>query len=353
MNISLIVFVAAVVFFGYRGYRRGLGASLSRIVGLLAGYAAAVLFTPQLAALLTAQVGLQGLATYAVAGMLLFFGAALLVSLVFWLLGRMLPGGEGRSLLSSVGGGLTGALVGAVVGLVLVWGIGFMRDLQPRANPAGTTPVAAAEPGTLERIARRATSSAVAAAVDAVSDAPEAARAAKALLQAPGETAAQVQRLVRSEALQQFLNDSRSQALLSAGDTAALVRQAHFRQLYEHPDLQALVRSGGLGAETPEQLAVYMSQLWRRAQRVKDDPELQAILRDPEFQEQIRDGNPALLWSDPRVQRIAGIVYAAGAADLPATGVPAQGPPSREPTPIHRWVDSEGRVHFSDQPPEQ
>ncbi|WP_179957583.1 CvpA family protein [Exilibacterium tricleocarpae] len=353
MDISLLVFIIAVVFFGYRGYRRGLGASLSRIFGLLAGYACAILFTPSLAALLEARTGLQGLVTYAVAGMILFFGGTLLVSLVFSLFGRLLRSGEGQSLASSVGGGITGALVGAVVGLALVWGISFIRELQPAAVASQQVPVVAAPPSAIERVARQAAGGAVAVAVDAVSDTPEVARATKALLESPAETTGQMQRLMRSEELRQFLNDSRSQALMNAGDAVALTRQAGFQQLYQNPDLQGLIKAGGLPADNPEQLAAHFSRLWRRAQQVKDDPQLQAILQDPEFQEQIKSGNPATLWTNPKVQQIAEIVYAAGSADLPppvAAPAPVQPGP---PVEIHRWVDSEGRVHFSDEPPPQ
>ena len=57
------------------------------------------------------------------------FHRGLLVSLVFSAIGWLLPKGEGRSVVSSVGGGLTGALVGAVVGLALVWGISLWQWL--------------------------------------------------------------------------------------------------------------------------------------------------------------------------------------------------------------------------------
>ena len=55
MDWSLIIFVVVVLFFGYRGYRKGLLRSLSRVLSLLAGYVAAILYATHVSSLLESK----------------------------------------------------------------------------------------------------------------------------------------------------------------------------------------------------------------------------------------------------------------------------------------------------------
>ena len=50
MDWSLVIFLVVVVFFTYRGYRKGLLRSLSRILSLLAGYITSILYAGRVSA---------------------------------------------------------------------------------------------------------------------------------------------------------------------------------------------------------------------------------------------------------------------------------------------------------------
>ncbi len=90
MDWSLVIFLVVILFFGYRGYKKGLFKSLGRILSVLAGYVCAILYTGQVSQLIETQFQLQGIVAFLAASVLLFFGASFVVGLLFWLLGKLL-----------------------------------------------------------------------------------------------------------------------------------------------------------------------------------------------------------------------------------------------------------------------
>lgn len=406
MDISLIVFCVTVAFFAYRGFRRGLGASLSRILGLLAGYGVAIIFTPSLSAWLQAETELQGIAVFLLAGISLFLGGGLLVSLMFSLVARLFVKKQTLSTASSVGGGVVGILAGIVIGLTLVWGLDFLQTLQFAKNaentafaeqksqktttddskPASENPVVRDtrvadgrdKKNAIEKAAAYVAGSAVTVAAQAMNISPEMSQASKALIQSPGQTVVQMQRLFKSEPLTTLLNERHSQTLLQQGNTRAVVQLPAFQRLIEHPDFSGLMQAAGLSVQSEEQIAVQLSRLWRRAQQVKNNPQLQDIMSDPAFLEQLQSGNPFALLTNPKLQTLADIVYTSGiqepvtqpgefssesASDF-MTGDTTRSVPvipdadrasttAKPETKIYRWVDDQGRVHYSDKKTDQ
>jgi len=137
MDLSLIIFISVVAFFTLRGYGKGLYRSVARIVSLLSGYIAAVLYTVPVAAVIETHYQLQGMAASITAAACLFAGAAFGTSLLFWVLGMLLGNKEPRSTASGFGGALVGLAVGAVVALSIVWSIAQVRDLNQETVAAG------------------------------------------------------------------------------------------------------------------------------------------------------------------------------------------------------------------------
>ena len=77
MDISLIIFVVVIAFFTFRGFRQGLLGALSRIVSLLAGYFAAILYAEPVGKIIEADYQLQGVAAFITAAVGLFIAAGL------------------------------------------------------------------------------------------------------------------------------------------------------------------------------------------------------------------------------------------------------------------------------------
>ncbi len=139
MDWSLIIFLVVILFFGYRGYKKGIFKSLGRILSVLAGYVCAILYTGQATRLLEAEFQLQGIIAFLAASLLLFFGASLIVGLLFWLLEKLLIRDRTVSTASSLGGGVVGLATGTMLAIVIVWSYSFVRDSRPAESIATTT----------------------------------------------------------------------------------------------------------------------------------------------------------------------------------------------------------------------
>jgi len=314
MDWSLIIFVLIVVFFGYRGYRKGLQRSLSRVLSLLAGYVAAILYAPYVSSLLESNFNLQGIAALIVASLLLFFAAGIAVSILFWIIERLIPKKEKTSSASSYGGAAVGLIVGLVIAIAIVWTIGFVRGMAPaeKTNAAAKSPTS-----DIEHLANQAASKVVNTAMKFGSVKPQIAKLSVALIESPAEIAHSAQRLAKSNDLKNLLDNPQNQAILDSGDVEAVKNLPAFQQLVKNPDLLALARSVGMAdasAESPKsveaEMAKQVTYIWERMQRVQNDKHLQSILNDPEFQQKIQSGNPVDMLTNARLLELADIIFA-------------------------------------------
>ena len=164
------------------------------------------------------------------------------------------------------------------------------------------------------------------------------------------------QRLMKSNEFLELMNDPRNQRVLDSGNPERVQQLPAFRALAANPDLLALAEMSGLADNDREaEFARQLTDTWGRAQQVKNDPQVQAILADPEFQAALESGNPIDLLTNHQLHELADIVFAgkatAATVDQSIASTSAVNPP-KEPTEIHQWTDSSGRVHYSDQKPE-
>ena len=228
MDVSLVLFIVVVVFFAYRGYRIGLLRSLSRIFSLLAGYTASILFTEQVSAILTAQFQLQGIVPLIAAALGLFIVAGIAVSIIFRLIGELMPAAETPSTASSCGGLATGLIVGTIVAITAVWAFTFVRDFRgsPELDELATT-----EQSKIETMANRIAGKAVTTAMSLGSVNPEVTRLSAAIIETPADISLHAQQLINSGDLQALLTDRRNQSVLDSGDVKALQQLPAFQQL--------------------------------------------------------------------------------------------------------------------------
>jgi len=364
MDWSLIIFIVVVVFFAYRGYKKGLLKSLSRVLSLLAGYIAAILYTGQVFAIVESQSQLQGIVAFVIASLVLFFGAAMAVSFLFWLLQILWPANDTPSAVSSYGGATLGSVVGVIVAIAIVWTFAFMRDMRPAE---GVAAVADTNNSRIEILASRAAGKAVNTAMSLGSAEPEVTSLSTALVEAPAQITQQAQRLAGSDDLKALLNDSQNQAVLNSGDVKAVQKLPAFHKLANNPDMLALTKSAGMldqsGKNTAASQAALASQIvdiWARMLRVKNDRRVQEILNDPEFQQKIQSGNPVDLLTNARLLELADIIFSDSAAPDQAGNNGANNiqpgsslaDPPKQKTKIYSWTDKDGRLHLTDVNPD-
>ena len=358
MDWSLVIFIVVVLFFVYRGYRKGLLGSISRVVSLVAGYVVAFLYTEQVVAMLDSQFQLQGIVWLVATALALFFATALVVNILVWVLAKLLFSSESTSIAGSLGGATVGLLVGVIAAIIIVWTFMFVRDTR-QAQFAEATQNTQQTP--IEKLARRAASKVVNTAMSMTAAKPEVTNLSTALVAAPAEIAQYAQRLSSSDDLNALLNDPAAQELLNRGDVDALRNLPALQRLARNPDLLALAKSAGMlddsansTAAVESVLASHITDIWLRMRRVGNDQRVQQILNDPEFQQKIQSGNPVDLLTNARLLELAEIIYADETEpDEPDSGSDSVQPESslkqqpQEKVKIHSWVDDDGRIHYS------
>jgi hypothetical protein len=360
MDWPLVLFLAVVAFFAYRGYKKGLLRSLSRVLSLLAGYTASILFTEQVSAILASHFELEGIVSFIVAALGLFIAAGIAVSIVFWIIARLMPAQETPSTATAFGGLAIGSMVGVIVAVVAVWSFTFVRDF--RGSP-GLDELAQTDKSNIETLANRVAGKAVSTAMSLGSVNPEVARLTAAVIEAPAEVSQHAQQLMSSDDLQALLADPQSQVMMDSGDANALRQLPAFQQLAKNPDFLALAKSAGLITDDAENsasseaiLAIRMTEIWGRVQRVKNDRRVQEILGDPEFQQKATSGNPLDMLTNPRLLELANIIFSDPAAPENASSEEVgdtraePDPPkeSKKKTKIYSWTDENGTLHVSD-----
>ncbi len=350
MDWSLIIFAVVILLFAWRGFRGGFIKSLGRVFTVLAGYAAAILYSGPLSSWIEMQFGWQGVVAFIGTSLTLFLAAGLAMMLIFALLRRYLFPGDDISTTSALGGGFVGALVGVLLAIAIVWSFAFVRDMRS----SDTTETTASEhSSSVETLANRLAGSAVSAALNAGSVTPELARLSGALAAAPADAMQRTQRLMKSTEFLALMDDPRNHRVLDSGNPERVQQLPAFRALAVNPDMLALGEMSGLADDDLEaELARQLTDTWGRTQQVKNDPRVQAILADPEFQAALDSDNPVDLLTNHQLLELADIIFAneaiAATSDQSTAGTSAVNPP-KEPTEIYQWTDSSGRIHYSDQ----
>lgn len=369
MDWSLAIFVVVILFFAYRGYRNGLLKSVSRILGLVVGYVAAILYSEQVAAILEQHSQLKGIVAFISASLILFVGASIAVGIVFWLINKLLPSAE-KSTASSLAGASLGSLVGLVAAIAIVWTFVFVRDMSPASNALATEPM---ESSRIESLVSKVAGKAVATAMTLVSATPEIKNLGTALVEAPADTAQMAQRLAQSNDINELLGNPDNRAILDSGDARAVQSLPAFQQLANNPDMLALAKSAGMldqaGGDSEAMqtaLAGQVTDIWGRLQRVQNDQRVQEIISDPEFQRKVQSGNPLDLLTNDRLLELADIIFAEETASVDGTASPAANratPDSgstedssqlepKKKTHLYSWTDENGVIHISDVDPD-
>lgn len=397
MHITTIVFFALLAFFTWRGYQKGFIGSITRVLGWIVAYPAAIIFTKPVAKLIMEHTSLGGLFVYFIAGATLFLLVSFLVSLLLNVLAKLIPENDATQIGSRIGGASVGVLMGALVGLLVVYAIGLVltpkiHPQQPeqvsdssQENSATTTnhnrapatdvphvrDLAKSNDSFIEASAKKLMGKAAATAVDLALDDKTTTQITKAFVENPQSMLTHVQQVANDGQMKELMADEKIQSILTTGDTNALLRNPDFQDLMNNPSVQALMSQSDVKSEAGAQAAAEKMVLaWSRVQTIKHDPRVIAILNDPEFQQQLNSANKLPLMMNPKLNQLTEIIFSSettpangmgnyqvrdineadtGANTAPATNNSAEAD-SKPATTIYRWTDENGQVHYSDKP---
>jgi len=394
MHITTIIFFALLAFFTWRGYQKGFIGSITRVLGWIVAYPAAIVFTKPTAKLIMQHTALDGLLVYFIAGSAIFLLVSFLVSLLLNLLAKLIPETDATQVGSRIGGASIGVLMGALVGLLVVYAIGLVLTpkVQPIQNeqtvdlsltdnhsdntnraPATGVPhvrdLAKSNDSFIEASAKKLMGNAAATAVDLALDDKTTTQVTKAFVENPQSMLTHVQQVANDGQMKNLMADEKIQSILNTGDTRALMRDPAFKELMNNPSVQALMSQSDVNSDAGSQAAAEkMVQAWNRVQTIKHDPRVIAIISDPEFQQQLNSSNKLPLMMNPKLNQLTEIIFSsetmpangmgnyqiqdinAAATDTASTTNKESGEDSKPATTIYRWTDDKGQVHYSDKP---
>lgn len=406
MHITTIVFFALLAFFTWRGYQKGFISSITRILGWIVAYPAAIIFTKPTAKFLMQHTALDGLLVYFIAGSAIFLLVSFLVSVLLNLFAKLIPETDATKTGSRIGGASVGVLMGALAGLLVVYAIGLVvtPKVQPQSQTqqqatgeltgknspeitdSTTNTIGAAATGVphirdldksndsfIEASAKKLMGNAAATAVDLALDDKTTTQITKAFVENPQTMLTHVQQVANDGQMKDLMANENIQSLLTTGDTQALMRTPEFQALMDNPSVQALMAQSDVDDEVGSQAAAEkMVTAWNRVQAIKHDPRVIAIISDPEFQQQLNSPNKLPLMMNSKLNQLTEIIFSS--ETTPANGMgtyrvqsidgTSQGnnaspavdhsgeieEDSKPATTIYRWTDENGQVHYSDKP---
>lgn len=398
MHTTTIVFFALLAFFTWRGYQKGFIGSITRVLGWIVAYPAAIVFTKPVAKLIMQHTSLDGLIVYFIAGSAIFLLVSFLISLLLNLLAKLIPETDATQTGSRIGGASVGVLIGALVGLLAVYAIGLVltpktQPLQqqqisnapevddvtladnPNRAPATGVPhlrdLTQSNDSFIEASAKKLMGNAAATAVDLTLDDKTTTQITKAFVENPQSMLTHVQQVANDGQMKELMANEKIQSILTTGDTKALLRDPGFQDLMNNPSVQALMSQSDVKSEAGAQAAAEkMVQAWSRVQTIKHDPRVIAIISDPEFQQQLNSANKLPLMMNPKLNQLTEIIFSS--ETTPANGMGnyqvrdvneattsgnaaaatnnSAAEDSKPPTTIYRWTDENGQVHYSDKP---
>ncbi len=361
MGISAIIFLVVTAFFAIRGFFNGFLRSLSRTLSFLGAYGAAFYFAKPASELVKQYLELDGIAAYITGGLIIFAAVMIIIRLIFWLIIKLSPGDADRlSTGSRLAGLLIGGLVGAAIALLLVYTWGIYQDArQARGTPASQQQTT----GAADKAARAFVSKTAAGIMSLTTDNTTTVKMSEAFIADPVASVDRINRVVQNPDLQALLADERSQRLMRAGDIDSLMQVPEFNRLMNDPDMKQLLSDSGMDIhreDTAQQTARKIALGWQQIQVMQSDPRVQAIINDPEFQQQLQADNKLPLLMNPKLNTLAEIIFVEGADKLEAVQEDAEirikeiqrGDDAilEEEGTIYRWVDENGQVQYSDKP---
>lgn len=304
MTATLGIFIFIVAFFGLRGYLKGFFGALSRTISLLTAYVLSFLLIKPAAKLLQEQTGLEGIWIYLAAGLTIFLLVSLIVTLIFAGLDKLTKNDDEQTAASKFGGLLVGVLLGSILGLMVVYGIGLVREIKNPNLIVSQTP--------FDQHARTIVSKMVAQVTAIVY--PEASAFSESLTESPVAMSRSLQNVANNPDLKTLMSDSEYQKMLDFGEASALVNDPLFKRLINDPDVQYFLQNSELvpdGKNTDEAVAEAVIESWQGIQSVRNDARVQEILTNPDFQRKIQSGDKLALMSDPQMQELTEVFFQA------------------------------------------
>jgi len=350
--INIVVLLACIALYAWKGYRSGLWQVGFNALGMLAAYLLCYLFVPKIYPW-ASDIG--GIPAFIGAMLVCFFVLSLLLSKLPLLLARrfLSLSSERRYF-----GACVGAACGVFVGLLGVWLVTFLSSVVALRQPEiARAPVAA--PALVETLATRMVGGIVEMGLNASGQEEITVGVSAALVRKPRLMTRSFADVAKAPELKSLWLDPDAQGAMAEGDVQGLMVLDSFQSLVALPGMQVLMSevlpSSGTGLESTEKLAGDMSFVWRRMRALRSDARVVAILEDEEVKGLIEKQNPLHLLANDKVKTLIDIVMEDRADGVAQASLPvdthADGGrplPPEGASVVYKWRDSNGKVRYTD-----
>ena len=330
---NIILMSVCLVFFGVRGYLKGLVSTLTWLLAFFFSYVVGFLAGPAVFSWLSGY-SINTLVALSVS----YLGLFVISSYVLQLILKPIL----KSLISSEilrwQGALLGLTVGVVTGLMAVWlfsvakinsNTGQQTHAVPRVSvdevdgskklpfrryqPSVETQVLGASTVTglnnaIGELANQLVSKSVQVGLSAASEMNESEiKTVGAFVNSPHVFTQNITALAQSEEIKALWFNPETQMLMATDNTRELVAHRDFDRLVNAEAFQALVNMSYQSdnpVATDAEIAQHLSSAWKRITYLQHDDELQSVLHDPEVQALLRSGNPVALMNHPKTQAL-------------------------------------------------
>ncbi len=303
-----VLVIAILGWFSWVGVRRGGLAAGLGILTLCVSYGAAIIAAPILASPVADGFGLPALLGIPIAGSIAFAVAFVAMAILSKILCRRAEGAgdEGRSVRDRFLGGAFGAIRGAFVVALLCYLALWVEALR-------LSGVADGIPALGNSAAAAVTSSVVEAGVESVlADSGRTGHVVARLAANPGAAVVDLQSVVSNPRILAVQQDTYFWANVEAGAIGAALNTRSFARLSEDEELRRQMASVGLidqqSAETADLFRAAVGDVLRevgpRIRNLKNDPELNGVLDDPEVVAMVENGDTLGLMNHPRFRQL-------------------------------------------------
>jgi hypothetical protein len=309
MWLDVIAF-GALVWLTLVGLWRGSLATGLRLGSLLVAYGSAVIGASVFGASTAETLNLPEFFGIAAAGLGSFVVAYLVAGIASRILiayERGSRASKARSGVDRLGGGLLGATQGAIIVLLIGW-------LQLWIQAGQANGALNSLPAPTSSAAASVTRAVVEKGAEAVLDEEDTAgRMAVRVAVRPTETLEGVQNLIEGPHLSALQNDKLFWSYLEHGAVDAALNRASFMGLAYDADFRQELASLGLISEAAAAdskvfvgtVRPALRRIGPRIRSLREDPEFQGLVRDPEITTLLESGNTLQLLAHPKIRRVA------------------------------------------------
>jgi len=366
-----------ITFGGFKGYRSGWVAIISQVLSLLFAYVITYLFVSSFADFLSSLFPLSGLLAIMVGGMLLFIMSSMLmgfiVSKVFKVITNQtkqrllvrqsnsatemlhsntpktdeLISDKSKSNKQTTNGAIIGAVLGGVLGALSGVFIGWVYSSASQLflQQQGETIQATSFQQTTNKIVKKVFQ----VAASNLGDRGGFAEGTSVLLSNPGETITRVKRIQNSGVLGSFFGSSNVAQALSTKNAKLVMQTSEFQQLVSNSDFIAITKqiaSSTDAKDFKQATAIKITELWNQVEQVKQSHEFQDLLYSAEVQGMLRSNNTFAMLNSDKIARLLEMIANAPVPDIRFEDLSVED--EKQETAVFRWVDENGKVHYSD-----